>query len=470
MKIQVFNEPDLEFGHGQKIPSPHDGLLLYGPSDLNIPSRPLKIHYALVGVKEAVPKFTEFIKIIKGPITPDKNQNIWPLFPGFKAIFHCEISENPSAYYEIDPKRLEAIYLIKNVYQRTNEIVSLYIDRLLRLKQHDEKIDVVICLVPDEIEQLCRPSAVTSKRMVNDTTFNVDFRRQLKARAMQVGLPIQILRDSTLRPSNEKEFRERGLTPLSDRAWNFSTTLYYKAGGKPWKLSSIREGVCYIGIGYILTGEGPNSQSACCAAQMFLKDGDGVVFKGEDGPWYSPREKSFHLTEDASEKLLRGVVESYEALDGKPLKEIFLHCHSEIHDDEYRGFMKACPKDVKLVIIKVKVENDFKLIRDGQYPVRRGTFVKMNTKSCYLWGAGYKQSMKTYDGWEVPSPLRIDILYGEAGITEIAHDILCLTKLNYNSCKMGNASPVTIGYSKQVGEILVKNNIAKAQPQFRFYI
>jgi len=470
MNLSLFNEPELEFGYGQKLASPQLGLTYFGPSDLQASSRPLKIHYGVIGVKDALPALETFIGKIRNHIPSEEKQNIWPMFPGFKAVFNCELPVKPSAFFEIKQERLDDIYKIQNAFQRTKEIVDLYMDKLLRIKQLDEKIDVVICLIPDEIESICRPSAVKSKKMKNDTSYNVDFRRQLKARSMKENLPIQILRESTLRPHDEKEFRERGLTPLTDRAWNFSTTLYYKAGGKPWKLSTIRDGVCYIGIGYVLTDDTYKSKSACCAAQMFLKDGDGVVFKGEEGPWYSPTEKSFHLTEEAAEKLLRGVVESYQELDGKPLKEIFLHCHSDIDASEYEGFLKACPKDVKLVIIKVRIEEGFKLLRDGQYPVRRGTFLKLNEKSCYLWGTGYKENMKTYDGWEVPSPMRIEIMYGEAEIDTIAQDILGLTKLNYNSCKLGSSSPVTIGYSKQVGEILVKNNIKKAQPQFRFYI
>jgi hypothetical protein len=53
----------------------------------------------------------------------------------------------------------------------------------------------------------------------------------------------------------------------------------------------------------------------------------------------------------------------------------------------------------------------------------------------------------TYDGWEVPNPLRIDIEHGEADLEQVATDILGLTKLNYNTCKLGDSVPVTIGLS-----------------------
>jgi hypothetical protein len=106
---------------------------------------------------------------------------------------------------------------------------------------------------------------------------------------MEHDIPIQIIRESTLRLSPPLTSDVRSLTPLADRAWNLGATVYYKAGGKPWKLANARPGVCYIGIAFRMAGTSPGNRTACCAAQMFLDSGDGIVFLGEFGPWYSPR-------------------------------------------------------------------------------------------------------------------------------------------------------------------------------------
>jgi len=136
--------------------------------------------------------------------------------------------------------------------------------------------------------------------------------------------------------------------------WNISTALYYKSGGKPWKLRSAREGVCYIGIAFRLAESG--KQTACCAAQMFLDSGDGIVFLGEYGPWYSPDSRQFHLSKTAAENLLRGVLQTYADLEGKPLREVFLHCRSSISNAEFDGYRKACPPGCKLVGVRVRAE------------------------------------------------------------------------------------------------------------------
>jgi hypothetical protein len=107
----------------------------------------------------------------------------------------------------------------------------------------------------------------------------------------------------------------------------------------------------------------------------------------------------------------------------------------------------------------------------GDMPVLRGTFWRLNDTSGLLWGSGFKPRIGTYDGWEIPLPMRIDVQHGDASIERVAQDIFGLTKLNYNACHLGDSDPVTIGFSDAVGEILVSNPaVTSRRPQFRFYI
>jgi len=300
--------------------------------------------------------------------------------------------------------------------------------------------------------------------------YSVDFRRQLKARSMEYGIPIQIIRERRLEvdPRKWPKFQ----SPPSDIAWNLLTTMYYKSGGKPWRLAGARDGVCYIGIVFRRTDPSVANQTACCAGLMFLDSGDGVVFLGDYGPWYSPEHNQYHLSRDAAAKLLAGTLKTYEELEGKPLKEIFLHSRSAISTEEFEGYKSACPTGVKLV--GIRVQKDFRgvrMYREGTRPVLRGTFLKATSKLGYLWASGFVPRLRTYPGWEAPVPLRIDIRHGDADIEQVARDIFALTKLNYNACKFGDSEPVTIGFSDAVGEILASNpTVTKRNPRFKFYI
>jgi hypothetical protein len=494
--IIIFDEPPLEFRYGQQTAHPRDGLALFGPYDTDLPERPSHLSYIVLGTDEGIAKFSNWAKLMAQPSVgaPDNNFRLWPPFPGFESAFCAKWHPEPVWSYAIDPTELHEAAFKRQQHERAFSVVEHYLRGLKIAYEMDAKIGVAVCVVPDEVWDNCRPES----RVINPIgdsfsrkelkirktgqlgllesydpeqyKLSPDFRRQLKARSMEYEIPVQILRESTLRPNDEFQRGERQLTPLSDRMWNLSTTLYYKCGGKPWQLVTARDGVCYIGIAFRKTEE---ENTACCAAQMFLNSGDGVVFLGKFGPWYSPDTKQFHLDKEHAEKLLRGVLETYRNMGGKALTEIFLHSRSEISEEEFQGYENACPDGVKLVGVRVRDER-FKaprLYRPGTRPVLRGSFWRLSEKSGFLWGAGFKPRLASYDGWEVPVPMRIDVQYGDVPVERVAQDILGLTKLNYNACRIGDSEPVTVGFSNAVGEILIANpTVSARRPNFKYYI
>ena len=211
----------------------------------------------------------------------------------------------------------------------------------------------------------------------------------------------------------------------------------------------------------IVTSERP------AAPQMFLDSGDGIVFVGEFGPWYSEERREYHLHPDAAERLLRGTIETYQQQDGRPLREIFLHSRSGIDSAEFEGFRKACPPGVKLIGIRVRKDRTGPRLfryddnpepsRRGKHPVLRGTFWQRTRRHGLLFTTGFKPRIATYDGWEIPVPLSITVQHGDADLLQVAKDILGLTKLNYNACKLGESQPITVKYSDRIGEILLAN-------------
>jgi len=204
---------------------------------------------------------------------------------------------------------------------------------------------------------------------------------------------------------------------------------------------------------------------------MFLDDGDGVVFMGDEGAWFTQRRGEYHLTDTAAKRLLEGTLATYSELHGKPLKEVFLHCRSSISELEFSGYAAACPPGVKLVAVRVAPERTgLRVYRPGTRPVFRGSLWRVTDRRAFLWGSGFKPRLRTYDGSEVPVPLCLEIQHGDADIEQVAKDILGLSKLNYNCAKLGENQPVTVHFSSAVGEILVTNRTGKTLPNFKYYI
>ena len=498
-EIRILDEPALEFRYGQPVTDPRDGLSLFGPYDADAPGHPGALSYGVVGTGEGTDLFLAWSSVMVRSWTdaPNNRHRLWPPYPGFKAAFDSDWRKEPIWKHVLDKYTLRDVAHRHDPYERVYLTVNQYLSAFEGLQKLDERVGVMVCVVPDYIYQTCRiKSRVTqptgevvskirrksrknrqfelfSRYEPEQYDLSLDFRRQIKARTMTHNVPIQIICESTLRLNDENPFGSRQLTPLSHRMWNLSTTLFYKGGGKPWRLATAREGVCYVGLAFRRTDAKGGPKSAACAAQMFLDDGDGVVFLGNYGPWYSPEDNQYRLTAKAAHDLLKGALETYTQLHGKSLTEVFLHSRSDISAEEFEGYRSAAPEGLKVVGIRVRPCHDGpRLYRpDKQWPVLRGTLWQHSLTRGYLFGSGFKPRLGTYDGWETPVPLQIDIQHGDADIVDVARDILGLTKLNYNACTAGDTQPVTVKFSDAVGEILVSNpTVTNRQPTFRFYI
>ena len=508
------DEPVLEFGEGQVAQDPHDGLALFGPTGS---VRSIRDH-VVIGTNTGVALWQQWVMEMNSPaacVDVDR-QRPWPPYPGYEVAFGAKWPL-PYKSYSIDGEELKHSSFIGERYQRAFAVANHYLEPFAaKIPKLDSLPGLAICVVPDDVFKNCRMKSYVAhpsdgneskklmpevERQVEDRksgqlslgfddeepvsiefmSYSPDFRRQIKARVMAYDIPIQIVKESTLLISDQVRNGEPGVNPLSDRLWNLGTALFYKSGHKPWRTPWAREGVCYIGLAYRIDDR--NDRSACCAAQMFLNDGDGVVFVGEFGPWYSSRTGEFHLDQESAHDLMRGVIETYNGMDAPPLREVFLHARSGINRSEFAGFRSACPDDVSLVGIRVRKDREGpRLFRHddhpepskrGKHPVIRGTFWKRTARHGLLFTSGFKPRIATYDGWEVPVPLAISIQHGEADIVQVAKDILGLTKLNYNSCQLGESEPITVKYSDKVGEILLANPDLPRKdwkPNFKFYI
>lgn len=505
--FHFLGEPLLEFGHGQTAEDPHDGLSLFGPAE----PRSQMPDNIVIGTERGIEAWKGWCSALNAPaacVDPSRHR-AWPPFPGFDVAFGAKWP-SPHRTYAVDGDKLSEASRKADKHDRAFAVAELYLDQVERLGRLDSRPALAICIVPDEVYDNCRPNSSVSfgersdagwtkneaafmkQAMTNRAagqgslledddpqvtamlegldsfaearSYSPDFRRQLKGRMMQHELPVQIIKESTLHITPQVRNGEKGTNPLSDRLWNFGTAIFYKCGAKPWKTPWAREGVCYVGLAYKLAED---KRTACCAAQMFLDSGDGVVFVGEFGPWYSSKAGEFHLPPAKAEALLRGTIETYKQEDGRPLKEIFLHTHSGINFQEYEGFLRAVPEGVKLVAVRVRQDRAGQRLyrydehpdvaKRGQHPVQRGVFWQRTARHGLLYTNGFKPRIATYDGFEVPVPLSITIQYGDGDVLQVAKDILGLTKLNYNSCQLGEGRPITVKYSDRVGEILLAN-------------
>ncbi len=211
---------------------------------------------------------------------------------------------------------------------------------------------------------------------------------------------------------------------------------------------------------------------------MFLKDGDGAVFRGNIG-LFEGKDKQFHLKEEDARTLLGMALDDYHNKWSRYPKEIFIHGRAKFEQKEWDGFLSAVymrkGARTKLYGIVIKNTPSLKLFRDVEdekcnYGVMRGLCWKVNDQEAYLVTKGFVPKLQTIMSMEIPNTLRIQVVKGEADIDQVVKDVLALTKLNYNACLYGDGLPVTLRFSNMLGNILTATEKWTSDTrQFKYY-
>lgn len=509
LPISYIPEPKLGFAYEQSTDHPKDGLTLYGPPSGT--PRP-NITMGVIGTSRGLGFFKRWAEALRRPVkvpAPTEREKKIRLhlsdFPGLEETFGLRIDPDNFVQYEIKDHQIDRSLAVLNHHESVSKTVDLYMDKVIRHGRNEERsVDVWVFVVREDIFKHCRSqsrragmafvqgefSKKQSARtdvpllpgMFDEKVEEVfddvpDFHRQVKARLLKLGQTSQMVRETTLAPDqfvNRAGYPIRGTQDVASTAWNFATGLYYKTQPEPpWKIADMRPGVCYVGLVFKLIPNHPQNH-ACCAAQMFLSEGDGVVFRGANGPWMTEN-KEFHLEGEAATRMIETVLETYKTrFDAYP-EELFIHGKTTFSHDEWEAFSAAAPPQTNIVGVRIKsTYGEMKLFREGDYPCIRGTALKLDPQNAYLWTSGYLPRLDTYVGPETPNPLHVTVLRSTGELPDmddVLRDIMGLTKINYNACNYSDGQPVTIRFAEKVGDVLVMGSAQGAERQpFKFYI
>lgn len=498
MELKHLTEPLLQFGTGFSE-DPKMGIRSFYPFDIaNI--RPEKIKLGIIGKSDSVDKVLQWLKYCNGYIPAKVSKNphpkLFPSFPGFNSheAFKAEIVTEDSYTRRLNNSEFEDIINGTNSLElRIERIAKLYLNEIKFLSKNKNP-DAILCVLSekfitsitepetelseDEVEENedaegeSENSEVESDDVENETEEDDEevsereqnFRRYLKAKAMEYNIPIQIVRDRIGRPTAEMQ-------DAASIAWNFFTALYYKASGTPWAMikKEATAVTCYAGISFFKSRDRSTTQTS--VAQIFNELGNGIILRGEPVD-IKKDDRVPHLTEDQAFRLLdKALTEYHEALKIFP-KRLVIHKSSNYNEQEISGFKKVARKyqisSVDMVTIQ---KTNLRLYREEQYPPRRGTLLSLDEKNHLLYTRGSVEYYETYPGKYVPSPIEVRLFSYDESPELICHEILALTKMNWNNTQFDRKFPITIECARNVGEILkYLDETEKMQLKYSFYM
>lgn len=457
-----FEEPLLVFGGNAVQVDPKVGIPLYGPRSIGTLRHKREVHVGLIGSGDAVDRAHRFLDECADGV--DGGIDHFP-FPGCRRDrgFRCELRMDDRMVELITRQESRDLLGIRNKRQRFEVMLGLLDDKLRLLTQRDHPLDYVLVTLPEELYRECKTVDYADGRA---GTVHRDLRRAFKANAMRFRVPTQLFRDSTTRLIRTN----RQLDHESIVAWNLFTGLYFKADGLPWGPVGLPPSSCFVGVSFFRPlGEASTLRTS--VVQAFDENGEGLVLRGHDFHWDEQRNgRSPHLTEELASKLVDMVLDRYVEERKQLPQRLVLHKSSRFEEAERSGFEHALRRVSQYDLVALSSTQDVRLIRAGRYPPLRGTSFTLGDVS-YLYTTGFLDSQDRYPHGHVPSALQVVDHVGDTARRDLLREILILTKMNWNSANMEGLMPITLSFSRVVGDVLreiPRENYP--QPQYKYYM
>jgi hypothetical protein len=482
VRISRIDEPVLFFGgHGECL-DPQVGLLNFGPYGGRgvDEEKGITIRAGIIGTTRSITSTKLWLERLRHRIFAEET-----LSTEYKGIDFPGLNLNSPLGFEIviDQNCIQRIerQFVKDLKklsrrERVYESVQEYCRKIDNLTEAHPPPDIILLPIDDDLFKLCKePGRRTDKIVYQRRVFGdpergfapmFDFHNYIKAHAALKGLVTQMLQPKTLIFAEDKQ------SP-SIIGWNIAVGIYYKATGIPWKLADIDEETCYVGVSFYNEIRESIKTLRASFAQVYMRTGESQVIRGQPFEWdYKEKGRNVQLTSSQMERLITRAIKIYSDQRNKLPRRLVVHKSSIFSGDEIKGCEFACESIDELDIANISEYLGFRAYHENfDYPVVRGTTIT-NSDEVILFTTGYVPALATYPGPTVPRPLLLRCQKIDTSIETICYDVMCLTKLDWNSSTFYTKMPVTIGVARKVGEVMAEMVAEGGDPpsSYRFYM
>lgn len=453
----------MTFADEQVHVDPKAGIARYGPRSYGRGEHPAAVRVGLVGTAETIATARRWLETNADGVSGDAKN---PEFPGYQRDrgFCSDLIFDDGAHEAITQTELQDLLQGRRSQRERFEAALALVDEKLRvLGDRDNPPQYVVIGLPNELVRRCRVAEYHDPEL---GMVHRDLRRAIKATAMKYRIPTQLLRQTTMEGKDP--------TPASKIAWNFFTGLYFKAGGFPWGPHGLAPSTCYVGISFSRPLGSKRHSMQTSLVQAFDEHGEGLVLRGPDFQWDPDKEgtASPHLTEQQAAELMDLVLTRYQRERHQMPRRVVVHKTSRYWPAEQSGFASALRGRVtQYDLMALSPQSEVRLITTSKYPPLRGTRFSIGDLD-YLYTTGFIPALNEFHGMHVPSPLQIADHVGQDTSREtLLAEVLTLTKMNWNSAQLGGLFPITLRFSRLVGDIM-REIPADRDPlaQFKYYM
>jgi hypothetical protein len=251
--------------------------------------------------------------------------------------------------------------------------------------------------------------------------------------------------------------------------WWLSLALYAKSMRTPWVLNSLAEETAFVGLGFSVdpvAEKGRHVVLGC--SHIYSGKGEGLQYrltKIETPVFYG---KNPFMSKDDARRTGETIRQLFFDARLKLPERVVLHKRTHFTKDEREGLADGLTGVKHIDMIEIQIDNALRYVasvqtsdgsfNDDNYPVRRGTAMKLEDFTALMWVHGattaLHPSLKYFQGKRrIPAPLTVRRHAGRTDLQRIAEEILGLSKMNWNTFDLYTKLPATLHSSNEIARI-----------------
>jgi hypothetical protein len=446
-------EPQLMFagrtGKGMaRDAHPVRGIVNNRPFDFPLTQQQLSpdIRIGIICPKPEEKNLRSYLQAASRNIIPQKGEaDYLPAYPGFGKAFgvNLEIPEPDATGWMVCPEPIGS-----DDRSRTLE-AARNINRCIDVLQSSYSPSVVLIFFPTRWRTL---------RGFSNELERFDVHDFVKASSVQRGVATQFLDENTLADS------------MQCRVWWWlSLAFYVKAMRTPWVLEGLDRDSAFVGLGMSIdrTRE-PGKHVVMGCSHIYSSRGEGMQYRlsqVENPVFYG---KNPFLSRDDARRTGEQIRELFfEARSALP-KRVVIHKRTRFTHDERLGLTEGLSGVDQVEMLEISADESLRYIassvdshgglREDNYPVRRGSVVRLDDYSALMWVHGVtsavSNSRRYYQGKRrIPAPLLLKRHCGQSELRQLAEEILGLSKMNWNTFDLYTKFPATIQSCNEIARI-----------------
>jgi SIR2-like protein len=251
--------------------------------------------------------------------------------------------------------------------------------------------------------------------------------------------------------------------------WWLSLALYVKAMRTPWVLNTLADDTAFVGLGFSVdpTAERGRHVVLGCS-HIYSGKGEGLQYrlsKIENPVFYGANP---FMSKDDARRTGETIRQLFFDARLKLPDRVVLHKRTHFTKDEREGLADGLSGVKFIDMLEIQIDNALRYVAsvptgdgkfdDDNYPVRRGTAMKLDDFSALVWVHGATTALnprfKYFQGKRrIPAPLTVRRHAGRSDLQRLAEEILGLSKMNWNTFDLYTKLPATVHSSNEIARI-----------------